>query len=136
MNKELIHKELVFSASRSSGKGGQNVNKLNTKVTLKFHIENSEGLNDDEKAIIKKKLANSINTEGELYLDSESEKSQLANKEEAVKKFFRLLRNTLKENKPRKKTQPKFSSIKERLDEKKRRGEIKQLRSKKNFGNE
>ncbi len=132
----MIHKELVFSASRSSGKGGQNVNKLNTKVTLKFHIENSEGLNDDEKAIIKKKLANSINTEGELYLDSESEKSQLANKEEAVKKFFRLLRNTLKENKPRKKTQPKFSSIKERLDEKKRRGEIKQLRSKKNFGNE
>jgi ribosome-associated protein len=136
LNKEIIHKELIFSASRCSGKGGQNVNKVNSKVSLKFIIATSEGLTKEEKTLILEKLRNKINTEGELYLDCETERSQLANKDKLTKKFFRILQKSLIKPKPRKKTKPSLSSIKNRIEEKKQRGGIKQLRRKTDFNNE
>ncbi len=126
--KDLIFNELVFKAVRSSGSGGQNVNKVSTKVELRFDVEHSEFLTGDEKARIFKKLKNRISNEGILIITSDKERTQLRNKNKAVELFFDLLEQALKKPKKRKKTKPTRASKEKRLKEKKVQSEKKQLR--------
>jgi ribosome-associated protein len=120
--------ELHFSASRSSGPGGQNVNKVNTKVELRFDIASSTLLSDEEKALLVEKLSKKINGEGELILVSQSERSQLKNKEKAIEKFYSLLTRALTPRKKRKPTTPSQASKEERLEEKRKQAEKKERR--------
>ena len=99
-------KEIEIKASRSSGKGGQNVNKVSTKIELVFDVNNSELLSDEEKSVVQQKLSNRISKEGKLILQSQESRSQLINKEIAIKKLYELLEAALKKEKPRKATKP------------------------------
>ncbi len=120
--------ELHFSASRSSGPGGQNVNKVSTKMELRFHVASSSLLSEDEKALILEKLANRINAVGELILVSQSERSQLQNKEKVIEKFIALLTRALTPRKKRKVTRPSKASREERLELKRQQSEKKERR--------
>ncbi|RKX81154.1 MAG: aminoacyl-tRNA hydrolase, partial [Spirochaetes bacterium] len=95
--------ELIISASRSSGPGGQNVNKVNTKVEVRLNITDSNLLSDEEKVLLFEKLANKINKLGELIVVAQSERTQLQNKEKAIEKLNLLIVNALKVEKKRKK---------------------------------
>jgi ribosome-associated protein len=117
--------EMQFSASRSSGAGGQNVNKVNTKVELRFNVMNSQLLNESEKQIITEKLANQINQEGELLLVSQTERSQLKNKEEVILRFYALLTKALTPRKKRRPTKPTKASKEKRLERKRNQSEKK-----------
>lgn len=128
LRKRNLEKELIFSASRSSGPGGQNVNKVSSRVELRFNVSNSACLTHDEKELIYQKLKNRINAEGELILTSQAERSQLKNKEKVKDNFFRLLTRTLTINPPRISTKPSASSKKERLESKRKRSLIKKTR--------
>jgi ribosome-associated protein len=125
--------ELDFTTSRSSGPGGQNVNKVNTKVTLRFDIDASQQLNEQEKDTLKEKLANKISNDAVLIIASEATRSQLKNKEEAISKFYGLLKKTFQVRKKRKPTKPKKSAIEKRLKEKQKQSEKKQYRQKGDF---
>ena len=120
--------ELLFSASRSSGPGGQNVNKVSTKVELRFHILNSAILTEEEKKLLMVKLENRITNDGELILVSQSERSQVKNKDAVIEKFYRLLVKALTPRKKRKPSKPSPESVEKRLDEKRIRAEKKQQR--------
>lgn len=111
--------EFILSATRSSGPGGQNVNKVSSKIELRFNLFNSGLLSDDEKTIIASKLANRLNNEGELIVVSQSERSQLQNKELAIERFYALLEESLKPVKKRRPTKPTLASKQRRLDQKK-----------------
>src|ERR1035437_4357767 len=110
--------EFGFQASRSGGPGVQNVNKVSSKVELRFHIANSALLNDDEKTIIAEKLINKINNLGELILVSQTERSQLQNKEKVIDKFYFLIIRALTPRKKRLNTKPTKASIEKRLESK------------------
>lgn len=125
MNEEFILNELDYKAVRSSGPGGQHANKTSTKVELSFHVENSEGLNEQEKRLISKKLAGRINKEGFLKMSSEDSRSQHTNKEIVTQTFLFELKEAVKKPKPRKKTRPTRASKIKRLKEKKKKSEIK-----------
>jgi len=120
--------ELSISASRSSGPGGQNVNKVNTKVEVRLNIEGSNLLSDDEKNLLFEKLANKINKLGELIVVAQSERTQLQNKEKAIEKLNSLIENALKVEKKRKKTRIPKSIIEKRLKNKKLKSEKKHKR--------
>ncbi|HLN56737.1 MAG TPA: alternative ribosome rescue aminoacyl-tRNA hydrolase ArfB [Bacteroidales bacterium] len=120
--------EFRFSTSRSSGPGGQNVNKVNTRVELRFNIPSSSSFSDEEKAIITDKLKNRINNEGDLLIVSQSERTQLRNKEKTQEKLYHLLAKALTVKPVRKPTRPTLASKARRVDEKKKRGLIKSLR--------
>jgi ribosome-associated protein len=117
--------ELQYSASRSSGPGGQNVNKVSTKVELRFHVASSRLLTDEEKGILAEKLAAKINAAGELLLVSQSERTQLQNKERVTEKFYLLVKRALTPRKKRKATRPTLASREERLETKRRQSEKK-----------
>jgi len=110
--------EFVFQASRSGGAGGQNVNKVSTKVELRFNVANSELLTDVEKEIIAVKLINKINIVGELILVCQTERSQLRNKEKVIEKFYNLILKALTPRKKRLDTKPTKASIERRLESK------------------
>lgn len=120
--------EISFRTSRSSGKGGQNVNKIESKVSLVFNIDNSKKLSEDEKQILKNKLANQLTSESELIINSEESRSQLRNKENAIEKFIELYKNAFKRQKKRKATKPSLASKLKRLDDKRKNAEKKQNR--------
>jgi ribosome-associated protein len=120
--------EWIFSASRSSGPGGQNVNKVSSKMELRFHILNSQLLSESEKEILSEKLTNKINNEGFLVLTCQTSRSQLTNKEEVIEKFYALLSKALKPRKKRVPTKPGKGSIERKLKEKKMVTEKKQRR--------
>jgi ribosome-associated protein len=123
-----FEKEFVFSTSRSSGPGGQNVNKVSTKVELRFNLHLTSVFTDDEKETIFRKLKNKITKEGELVLVSQSERTQLMNKIVVTEKFYDLMSGALTVQKKRRSTRPTLSSKIKRLEGKRNRGNIKKLR--------
>jgi len=123
-----LETEFVYSATRSSGPGGQNVNKVNTRVELRFSVISSAILTYNEKQIIQTKLKNRINSEGELILIAQSERSQWRNREKVTAKFFKLIEIALTPVKRRIKTAPTYASRVKRLENKKKMSLKKQLR--------
>lgn len=111
-------KEIKITASRSGGPGGQNVNKVNTKVEIRLNITNSTILTDEEKLILLKKLDNKINNAGEIIVTAQAERSQLKNKEAAIHKLNRMISNALKIKKKRYQTKIPKASKEKRLQEK------------------
>jgi ribosome-associated protein len=126
--KKKLENECIFSASRSSGPGGQNVNKVNTRIELRFSITSSEIFSEEEKDKIRAKLKNRINSGDELVLFSEAKRSQLGNKILVTKKFFALVEKSLTIQKKRVKTSPSASSKAKRLESKKIEAKKKLLR--------
>ena len=122
--------EFTITASRSSGPGGQNVNKVSTKVELRFSIMQSTLLTEEEKEIIQTNLSAKINSEGEIVLVSQSERSQLMNKEKAIEKFYALVNKALTPVKKRKPTKPSLAAKEKRLEEKRILSEKKERRKK------
>lgn len=126
-------KEFKFSASRSGGPGGQNVNKVSSKIELRFNINESCVLTEEEKEIIIAKLATRINNNGELLIVSQSERSQLGNKEKATEKFYALITKALTPKRKRKPSTPTRQSKEKRLETKKVNSERKQRRKQISF---
>jgi len=121
-----LESEMDFETSRSSGPGGQSVNKTNSRVTLRFNVPSSVLLEDREKEMLQQKL--SLTTEGDLLISSQESRSQLSNKETCKEKFYEMLREAFKKKKVRKVTRPTKASQRKRLDEKKKQGEKKKWR--------
>jgi ribosome-associated protein len=125
-----IVKELWFSTARSGGKGGQNVNKVATKIELFFDLENSLCLTDEQKELARKKLKNKLNDNGVLHLSEDRDRSQFKNKQLAVKKFMELLEKALEKPKSRKASAPTKASVKKKKETKEKRSELKSTRKK------
>ena len=130
MNWEKILTELDFRTSRSSGAGGQHVNKTETKVEVLFDVNASDGLTQEEKELIIIKLANRINDEGIFSVSSQKSRSQFDNKENSIEKLHQLLEKALKPVTKRIRTKPSKVSVEERLAEKKIQAEKKEGRKK------
>ena len=127
---QIPEDELVFKASRSSGPGGQNINKLNTKVAVILDIENSRYLNREQKKIILKKLAARITKDKKLITISQKFRTQKANRDFAVEKLCEIIQAALKRPKPRKATKPTTAAVENRLKQKKLKSLLKQQRKK------
>lgn len=123
-----FEEELEIKAVRSSGPGGQHVNKASTKIELRFNVEESALLLEEEKQLLLERLKNHITQSGDLIITSQESRSQAANKEDAINKFYELLRQGLKKEKKRKKTRPPKELNEKRLEEKKKQSEKKDLR--------
>ncbi|WP_372651418.1 alternative ribosome rescue aminoacyl-tRNA hydrolase ArfB [Draconibacterium sp.] len=126
--KDQIINELKISAIRSSGPGGQNVNKVNTKIELRFDLIDTAVFTETQKQKLATKLKNRINSEGVIVLFESSERSQLKNKQQAITKLIELIEKALTPVKRRVKTKPTISSKLKRLEKKKQQATKKQLR--------
>jgi len=126
--RENLLSEVSFSASRGGGPGGQNVNKVSTKVELRFPVNDSETLTETQKQRLLSKLKNRITIYGELVLTSSAERTQWRNREKVTQKFFELIEKALSPPKKRIKTRPTKASKLKRLENKKKQGQKKQLR--------
>ena len=127
-NIDLLVTELTFKTSRSGGSGGQNVNKVSTKVLLEFDVLNSKFLDEEQKSIIQKKLENKINSEGILQVVSQSERTQLKNKKVVLDKFKLLITNSFLVRKERKATKIPNAVKEKRLSDKRIKSELKKWR--------
>ena len=130
MNAEKIIKELHFKAVRSSGAGGQHVNKVSSKVELLFDLQNSTVFTEEEKELLIQKLKSKLTKENVLLLSCDESRSQHKNKEIVIKRFLALIINSLKVPKRRKATKPSKSSVQKRLDKKKKHAYKKAFRRK------
>lgn len=130
MNKPTIEKEFVFKSVRSSGPGGQHVNKVSSKVVLSFNLVESEGLSEEEKDLLLAKLSPRLTKDNVLVLSCDETRSQIKNKLKVVDRCFKILKAGLARQKKRKPTKPTFSSIKKTRENKKRRSDIKKSRRK------
>lgn len=133
MNARLLFPELSFQTSRSGGKGGQNVNKVESKVELRFDVLNSKILSPEEKQLVLSRLRNKISSEGILTLYHQTERSQLANKELVIEKFYQLITSALAREKQRKPTAPTLGSILKKRRDKTARAKVKASRQKPGF---
>lgn len=133
MNREAIIQELDFKAVRSSGAGGQNVNKVASKVVLRFNLPASGALTDEEKLLAETRLESKLTNDKILILQCDEDRSQLRNKEIVTKRFLSLMENALKVEKPRKPTKIPRAVIKKRIEGKRRQAEKKQSRRKPDF---
>lgn len=127
---DILYSEFNFSASRSSGPGGQNVNKVNSKVTLEWNVVQSLLVSEEEKAVILHKLSSHLTKEGTLQLTSQEARSQRQNKETVVQKLEQLLTKAFTKKKIRKPTKPSKVAKQKRVHQKKQHGEKKKWRQK------
>lgn len=123
--------ELKFSVSRSSGPGGQHVNKVSSRVTLQFNVYTSPSLTDFERNTLRYKLGNRINSAGIIQLSSQAGRSQFANKQEVVARFYSIIEQALKKQKPRRKTKISKAVQQRRRDQKTKHSVLKKMRTKK-----
>ena len=133
MEIEKIISELNYKAVRSSGAGGQNVNKVSSKVVLSFDLKNSKALSEEEKLLLEINLASRLTTDLVLILNCDEDRSQLKNKEIVTKRFLALVKNGLLVPKERKATKIPKSVIRKRIKDKKNISEIKKTRRKPDF---
>ncbi len=129
----IPEEELRFTASRSSGPGGQNVNKLNTKVTLWFDVVNSLSLSEDQKRVILAQLGHRVSSKGVLRLVSQRGRTQAANREAVLRRFVELLGDALRPQRTRKRTRIPRAAKESRLRQKLHRGLLKRQRAAKFF---
>jgi len=132
-NISIREDELFFKASRSSGPGGQNVNKVNTRITLFFDVANCESFSDVQKRRILSRLATRADKNGLVRVASQKYRTQKANRRAAVERLQQLLAEALKTRPVRKKTKIPYAAKKRRLEEKRRRSLLKQQRAKRNL---
>ena len=128
MNISTLLKEIGFKAARSSGAGGQHVNKVASKVTLIFDLINSQGVTENQKILLQQKLTSRLTNEAVLLLHCEESRSQHRNKELVIKRFISLITTNLTPVKKRKRTKPSRSSIRKRLEGKKQQANKKMNR--------
>ena len=133
MKTDILLSEFQFKAVRSSGAGGQNVNKVSSKVVLTFNLNNSKAFSEEEKELLKNKLDSKLSTEKVLILNCDEDRSQLRNKDIIIKRFFELIKSALIIPKKRKTTKIPRSVIEKRIKAKRNLSEIKQNRRKPNF---
>lgn len=133
MDKDAIIQELDFKAVRSSGAGGQNVNKVASKVVLSFNLPASGALTDEEKLLAETRLESKLTNDKILILQCDEDRSQLRNKDIVIKRFLAMMENTLRVEKPRKPTKIPRAVIKKRIEGKRRQAEKKQSRRKPDF---
>lgn len=133
MEIEKIISELSFKAVRSSGAGGQNVNKVSSKVVLSFDLHHSQALTEEEKLLVETKLSSRLTTDAILILNCDEDRSQFRNKEIVIKRFLELIKNALFVPKERKPTRIPKSVIRKRIKDKKTVSEIKKTRRKPDF---
>jgi ribosome-associated protein len=126
----VLGNELHYTTSRSSGPGGQNVNKVNTKVTLRFDVTQSAVLTPEEKDTVLRKLASYITNEGVLILMAQDKRSQLQNKEAVIAKFEKLIAKAFVRKKMRKATKPSKGAVQKRINQKKQVSNKKKWRQK------
>ncbi len=129
-NPDILLSECTFQASRSSGAGGQHVNKVNTRVELRWDLQGSDLLTPEEKLVLKEKLSARINKEGELIIVSEKTRSQLRNREDCVERFRAMIFEAFRPVKKRIPTRAGRRSREKRLQLKKKQSEQKQQRKK------
>ncbi|AFL85409.1 protein chain release factor B [Belliella baltica DSM 15883] len=127
---QALNSEFEFQTSRSSGPGGQNVNKVNSKVQLFFDVGNSQVLNEQEKSILLNKWENKLDNEGKVMFQSQEKRSQLQNKELVIRKFYDALSKAFEKKKIRKVTKPSKAAIESRIKAKKSASQKKQNRGK------
>ena len=133
METEKIISELTFKAVRSSGAGGQNVNKVSSKVVLTFDLISSKALSDEEKLLLQNKLATRLTSENILILNCDEDRSQFKNKELVIKRFLTLIKKSLLVPKLRKPTKIPRSVIRKRIKDKKNISDLKNNRKKPEF---
>lgn len=133
MEIQKIISELQFKAVRSSGAGGQNVNKVSSKVVLSFDLKNSQALSEEEKLLLETNLSSRLTTDLVLILNCDEDRSQLKNKEIVTKRFLEIIKKGLAVPKIRKATKVPKSVIKKRIKDKKNLSDLKQSRKKPNF---
>lgn len=127
---KIFDPEMEFAATKSSGPGGQNVNKVNTKIALRFNITESVLLSAEEKVLLLKKLKSKLTMDGVLIIDAQEKRSQLQNKAIAIQKFCELLTKAFTKKKKRIATKPSKAAKKKRLESKKQQSEKKANRKK------
>lgn len=133
MEIQILLSEVKYKAVRSSGAGGQNVNKVSSKVVLTFDLQNSQALSDEEKLLLETNLENRLTADQMLILNCDEDRSQLKNKEIVTKRFLDIIKKGLHVPKERKPTKIPKAVIRKRIKDKKNISEIKQSRRKPNL---